>query len=452
MRLLQLNVRGYVKTPPKIANYMVAKLFENRRPTATDRVLDAGCGQGEFIDAVVLWCSRNKNPIPKIIGVDSDKELISIAKTRFRSYPEVTIEQRDFLSTPDVTYPYIIANPPYVSILKISEEEKNLYKSLFDTAIGRFDLYLLFFEKSIKLLEESGRLVFITPEKYVYVETAAPLRRMLTEMQVREIEFLDENTFSGLTTYPMITIVENSTFQANTLVTFRDRTQRNVLLPEHGQNWLPILNGKTAILSSYKLQDVCVRISCGVATGADKIFVKETENLDDGLREFAYPTISGRELTNQNGVLSSAYSLLVPYDKNGNLLPLDELKDLKDYLSQPRIAERLKKRTCCKKKPWYSFHENPPMNDILCPKILCKDLTPQPEFWLDKEGRLIPRHSVYYIVPKDPARIGELLEYLKTDFAKDWLMKNCQRASNNFIRLQSHVLKKLPIPERLYSP
>lgn len=446
-----MNVRGYVKTPKKIVNYMVAKLFENRCPKSTDRVLDAGCGQGEFINAIVLWCRRNKNPIPKIIGVDSDKELISIARTRFRNYPEITIEERDFLSTPDVKYPYIIANPPYVSILKISEEEKKLYKLLFDTAIGRFDLYMLFFEKSIRLLEEDGRLVFITPEKYMYVETAEPLRRMLTEMQVREIEFLNEDTFSGLITYPMITIVENSILPTSTLVTCRDRTQKNVLLPKNGETWLPILNGKTAMPFSHKLEDICVRISCGVATGADEIFVKETETLDEGLREFAYSTISGREL-NQNGVLSSAYSLLVLYDKNGNLLPLDKLKDLKDYLSQPKVAERLKKRTCCKKKIWYSFHENPPMNDILCPKILCKDLTLQPDFWLDKEGRFMPRHSVYYIVPKDPAGIDELLEYLKTDFAKDWLMKNCQRASNNFIRLQSHVLKKLPIPEKLYSP
>lgn len=32
-----------------------------------------------------------------------------------------------------------------------------------------------------------------------------------------------------------------------------------------------------------------------------------------------------------------------------------------------------------------------------------------------------------------------------------WLTANCQRAANGYLRLQSHVLKRLPLPERLGS-
>lgn len=446
-----MSEKGYVKTPKKVIEHMVSRLFENKPPKSTDRILDAGCGQGEFIEGIILWCKRNNNPIPKIIGVESNKELAFFSKKKFEDNPVVTIEERDFLTTPDSKYQYIIANPPYVSILKISEEKKIIYKSLFETAIGRFDLYLLFFEKSLKLLEENGRLVFITPEKYVYVETAKPLRKMLTEMQVKEIEFLKENAFKGLVTYATVTIAENSIPSTDTIIKYRDGSKKYVSLPKNGERWQHVLNGKTVTEMIHTLEDICTRISCGVATGADEIFVRETETLTENLKKFAYPTISGRELTHQKDVLVSHFSMLTPYDNEGKLLAFEKLGDFGAYLSQPQIMKRLKERTCCKKKPWYAFHENPPMNDIMLSKILCKDITDKPDFWLDREGCIVPRHSVYYIVPKDADRINELFEYLKSDLAKDWLLKNSQRATNNFIRLQSHVLKKLPIPETLYS-
>ena len=443
--------RGHFQTPARIADHMVAKLFENRHPKISDTVLDAGCGQGDFIEAIISWCRKHNYPLPRITGVELDPQLVSIARNKFKKCPEVSIEERDFLMTSDVRYDFIIGNPPYVSILQLSENEKQLYKQSYTTARGRFDLYLLFFEKSIRILKEDGRLVFITPEKYVYVETAEPLRRMLAEMQVREIEFLEEDTFRGLTTYPTITIVENSHSVGETEVSNRNGTKKKVTLSKGGDKWLPTLNGKMDTSVGHKLEDICIRVSCGVATGADRIFIRRTDELNPALKAFAYPTISGRELNHQREELSSLHSILTPYDENGELIPFDKLGELGKYLSQPYVVKRLKQRTCCKKKLWYAFHENPPMRDLLRPKILCKDITAYPDFWYDKDGRFVPRHSVYYIVPRDSARTNEFLEFLKSDFARDWLINNSQKAANNFIRLQSNVLRELPIPEKLYS-
>ena len=184
---------------------MVAKLFENRHPKPSDTVLDAGCGQGNFVEGIISWCKKHDYPLPKITGVELDPQLVSIARNKFKEYPEVSIEERDFLLTSDGEYDFIISNPPYVSILQLSEDEKQLYKPLYTTARGRFDLYVLFFEKSIRILKKNGRLVFITPEKYVYVETAEPLRRMLAEMQVTQMG-------SGAESQPLTSIFESSTW------------------------------------------------------------------------------------------------------------------------------------------------------------------------------------------------------------------------------------------------
>ncbi len=86
------------------------------------------------------------------------------------------------------------------------------------------------------------------------------------------------------------------------------------------------------------------------------------------------------------------------------------------------------------------------MSDLLRPKILCKDISKKPCFWADKDAKFVPRHSVYYIVPNDPEIIDELVDYLNSIEAQNWLEDHCHRAANGFLRLQSTVLKKLPVP------
>jgi hypothetical protein len=141
--------------------------------------------------------------------------------------------------------------------------------------------------------------------------------------------------------------------------------------------------------------------------------------------------------------------MLMPYDDHGHLLPVDQLAALKDYLFRPGIRSRLLARTCARRKPWYAFHETPDLPRILRPKILCKDIGERPHFWVDREGMLVPRHSVYYIVPKAPESLDAIVEHLRSRAAQQWLSHHCQRAASGFVRLQSNVLKRLPIPERL---
>jgi hypothetical protein len=43
--------------------------------------------------------------------------------------------------------------------------------------------------------------------------------------------------------------------------------------------------------------------------------------------------------------------------------------------------------------------------------------------------------------------IEELQKYLNSGDARAWFEANCQRAANGFLRLQSTVMKQLPVPE-----
>ena len=446
-------MKGHVPTPPAIVDLMVAKLFRRRAPKASDLLIDPGCGDGPFIEGVLRYCDARDLDAPQMLGVELDARHLERAKPKFRGKKSVRLTEADYLARDLGPADFVIGNPPYVPITDLDADEKARYRERFEAAAGRFDLYLLFIEQSLRNLKPGGRLCFITPEKFEYVATAAPLRRLLATWTIRELHHLDEETFPGLVTYPTITtlVKRAAPREARTRVIARDGSESDVELPRDGVSWNGSIRGATERADHVPLGDVAVRISCGVATGADDIFVMPIDEVPPGLRRFAYPTVSGRQLAFMNGKIEPRDSMLLPYDKRGVLLPEDRLGDLKTHLGRPDNQRALKARTCYTegRKPWYSFHDNVPLGEMLQPKILCKDIAPEPRFWADREGVLVPRHSTYYIVPRPGVDFDALLAYLGGSEASEWLRAHCQRAANGYLRLQSSTLRNLPVPSSL---
>lgn len=453
---------GKVETPHHISLHMVNKLFSGIHPTSASRVLDPGCGRGVFISTIIEWCRSNGCSIPEIIGVELDSTLAHEAREAFAGMSNIRIIEGDFLTMSDEVlgmFDYIIGNPPYISYEKIDPVLRSTYKRMFKVATGRFDIYMLFFEKALRLLKEGGRLVFITPEKYTYVLFARNLRKLLSKYLVEEVELLREDTFSGVLAYPAITVVRKvpAESRARTLVKLRDGSVFNVALPRDGSPWLAEAL-RTRLPKTYergpKLRDISLRISPGVATGRDDVFVIPKKLLPKELEKFAYPTIGGDELSFFKPGESIDYNklnyvMLVPYDRSGRLLSKDHAKPLIEYLSKYRPTLESRYVVRVRGKEWYAFHEDPPLMDILRPKILFPDIAREPSFYVDEEGLIIPRHSVYYLVPKTSVNMSRFVEYLNSNYVKEWLKAHCQRAANGYLRLQTHVVRNLPIPKDL---
>lgn len=389
-----------------------------------------------------------------MIGVELDPSRAVVARKRFRDEPRVEIIVADYL-TQDLgrKFSYVIGNPPYVSLEHISEAERLEYRSRYTAAFNRFDLYMLFFERGLADLEHDGRLAFVTPEKFTYVESAGPLRRLMTVHQIERIEMIPEDAFPEHITYPAVTVIANSPKTSPTAVTLRDGTQRSVDLPDCAASWQPVLMGHHAAQDgTVPLIDYCVRISAGIATGADPLFVRRSNDVGGALRPFAHPALAGRDLSLSSDRLPSPNKvLLLPYSADGKLLPEGKLGALGAFLRMPDNQVKLRGRICSKSKAWYAFHDNCPLPDIRRPKILCKDIGERPKFWIDRSGAILPLHSVYYIVPNDPADVEPLCAWLNGPEAVTWLMNHCQRAANGFIRLQSRVIRNLPVPADLSS-
>jgi SAM-dependent methyltransferase len=406
-----------------------------------------------------MWCKRYDLELPEITCVELDPELARIACAKFAGLDKVRVIQGDFLTMdPDElgNFDFIISNPPYISYEKIEPSRRNLYKFMFEVAYGRFDTYMLFYEKALKLLKPGGRLVFITPEKFLYVLSARSLRRLLSKYAVEEVELVAEDAFGRVLAYPAITVVRAEDAAGSTTIRFRDGTAVDVVIPRNGDPWLPSRADTSGHRHTPRLGDIAVRISAGVETGRDDVFIVRRKLLPEELRAYAYPTISGAELSKfRPGEAIDPerleYVMLVPYDRSGRLLEEGEAKPLIEYLSKWRSVLEAMWSVRVGGKKWYAFHEDPPLRDILRPKILWRDIAREPAFYLDAEGIIVPRHTVYYMVPKNPDSAPELLKYLNEPEVRDWLRQRCQRASSGYLRLQSHVIKELPVPQNLLS-
>jgi adenine-specific DNA-methyltransferase len=107
----------------------------------------------------------------------------------------------------------LIGNPPYVSALVFTElygeALRNALNASFASATGAYDVFVLFLERGIRLLRQSGVLSFITPNKYLAAKYAAGIRTYILENSSlqRLVDVSGVNVFESASVYPVITIL-----------------------------------------------------------------------------------------------------------------------------------------------------------------------------------------------------------------------------------------------------
>jgi type I restriction-modification system DNA methylase subunit len=108
----------------------------------------------------------------------------------------------------EAVFDIVIANPPYVRQEEIKELKpllKDEYK--YECYTGTADLFVYFYERSVKLLKPQGVLSFITSNKWYRAKYGANLRLfMATHTRLKSIiDFGDEGVFTAIA-YPTIVV------------------------------------------------------------------------------------------------------------------------------------------------------------------------------------------------------------------------------------------------------
>jgi type I restriction-modification system DNA methylase subunit len=94
----------------------------------------------------------------------------------------------------------VIGNPPYVVLEGEfrDDDQLNYFRKKYNSASYKIDLYHLFFEQGIKLLNKSGKLGYITPSNYLSNNGLVNLRDLiLSKSIIEEINVITGKVFIG---------------------------------------------------------------------------------------------------------------------------------------------------------------------------------------------------------------------------------------------------------------
>jgi hypothetical protein len=467
-------------------------------------VLDPACGAGIFLQVaaerlatalkhrgVSLHRSSGRQAFLAVVertlyGIDLDSKAVDLAKREIRAtvgrlcghappagFFERNILQADFLTAPQIAqlppahsgFAFVVGNPPYVSAERITAGHKEKLRKTFLTARGRMDFYTLFIERSLRLLAAHGRLAFVTPDKYLASQTSEPLRRLLlNEGAIRLVaRFRSHKIFEDAATVPCVTVFERGGKPAPiTLLECSDHLDREGRVHVRRKSSLkatalstssewhlaaPLLErlAETVQGSHPQLKSLLSRLSAGIATGRDGIYVLPAGTKTGIEEELLRPAIRGRDVLPFR-ISDSGLRMLVPFtfEAQPRLIDLDRYPGARRYLEAHRAA--LGERHCVRvwQKKWYDIHDPMPLDIGHTAKILVPDIASHNRFAFDT-GQYWPLHSVYYLVPKDiePRFLTALLNSRPIEFL---IRLRAPVVKDGFSRYRKQFLETLPVP------
>lgn len=482
--------KGQIYTRPDVVDFMLTVIgLHEGIELKNIRVLEPACGEGEFVMAIAnrLIGGRKKKPetgqlIGKILAVDLVGGSIEIAKKNVAhlldkfgyTNEEKTILlndwflQGDFLLE-DINYNFshIIGNPPYVRVESMPKSLLLEYRRMFATMTDRSDLYIPFFEKSLSLLENGGKLSFICTDRWMKNTYGKSLRGFISENYSLELlyDLYGAKVFdTEVMTYPAITQIVKGLGDSTVLVTKASFAHNDAIealkaiagnpskfkvrkgIVEGNKPWLTGSIEEKALIRKLErnhptLEETGCKVYIGAATGANKIYVVDIDSVDIEKSQLL-PMITASELKSGKIHWQGKY-IINTYDTKG-IINLNEYPRLAQYLNGHK--EQLCQRHVAKIDPlkWFKTIDRVYEERVGLEKLLIPDISSDPVVIYD-EGRFHPNNSIYYISSKE-WNLNALRVVLLSNITKLFISSYSTKIANGYFRFQAQHLRKLRLP------
>ncbi len=203
---------GSFFTPYPLAKAITGRLVHHLKargdgPAKPLTVLDPAFGGGIFLQTL----SETLDP-QYLFGIDQDPGAVSTTRLmlwhgagqpdRLATFMAHRLLLADALDTipedgEDPRFDAVIGNPPYLSVKQgLSDDRRKLYESRYRCASGQYDVYSLFLERGLELLEPGGVLAFLLPKPVLVNDQQRPVRELLLENRLLEIWDIGREAFS----------------------------------------------------------------------------------------------------------------------------------------------------------------------------------------------------------------------------------------------------------------
>lgn len=355
----------------------------------------------------------------------------------------------------------VIGNPPYVQVKWLSEKE--MYgKQGFETFESTGDIYCLFYENGIDLLNQNGLLIYITSNKWLKSNYGAKTRKYIAENSNPEILIdLGAGVFESATVDTNILLTKKSKKQKATKVAILTTDIDNLHFNEMSLSKNDIWNIKSSGLASIKdkiekirtrLSDFNVELDYGILTGANKTFILSKEkaeeliSLDSKNKEIIKPILRGKDLERYGAHFNDVYLLCTHNGvKSENIPPVNVERDYPTLIPYfESFGEDFKNRGE-QGDNFYNLRNCAYIMKYLKSKIIYADIVQDTgKFYLDEEGYftndtafLISGNNLHYL-------LGILNSKSFTFFYKNFYCGGV--LGNKGLRYKRDFLLKVPIP------
>lgn len=482
--------KGQIYTRLEVVNFMLTSIgLGDSEDLKNVRILEPSCGEGEFVLAIaerLIKCPKNKPTISQLLGkvlaLDIVGASVKIARSKVNKllidagYPEKDTNrllENWFLSTDfllediEPNFTHIIGNPPYVRVENIPKRLLREYRRKFSTMSDRADLYVPFFEKSLSLLVDGGKLSFICTDRWTKNTYGRSLRRFISDSYSLEL-FIDlygiDAFEQDVMTYPAITQLSKAKGDNTVLVhetSFTPEEAKEILkaikkktssvqvrkgIVNGSKPWLLGSLGQIELVNKLErqyptLEEAGCKVFIGAATGANKVYIVNNKSVDVEESRLL-PVITANELKTGSIHWLGRY-LVNTYDENG-VVSLDDYPKLASYLNAHK--NQLCNRHVAKKDStkWFKTIDRVYKERLKLEKLLIPDISVDPIVIYD-EGTYHPNNSIYYICSND-WNLHALRVVLLSNITKIFISIYSTKIAKGYLRFQAQHLRKLRLP------
>jgi len=383
----------------------------------------------------------------------------------------------------------VIGNPPYIRIQAMKQWaplEVEYYKEHYEAAKkGNYDIYVVFVEKGLSLLNERGLLGFILPNKFFNAQYGLSLRSLLSNgRNLREIiNFGHEQIFSGVTTYTCLLFLSKQPNEylyyvnVDNLAEWREngtsisgKIQADTVNPAQ---WNFIVGNGSDLFHRLskmpiKLGDVAERIFQGIIPGMDAVY--SVKLIKSGKIAICYSRALSKEIPIECEILRKiasgsqvkAYTIeddksrvIYPYRFEGDnciLIPSDVMKHefplTYNYFQKTRDLLDKRDHGSAKGSEWYRYIRTQNIGLQSYPKLaiprlvhrLCAAYDNDANFCLDNV-------DVGGVILAEKSRVGYiyLLGLLNSKLLNNYFKNNSVPFRGGFFSANRQYIENIPI-------
>ena len=423
-------------------------------------IIDNSCGDGAFlVEIVKLYlnsCIINNvykemakvNLETYIHGIEIDYNLY---KNTLKNLDEVAEQYSIYKVNWDVInadamdcsffngkMDYVIGNPPYCNVHHLKNKYDKVKKYKFANG-GMTDLYLVFFEIGLNMLNENGILSYITPNSWLTSIAGNNFRRYLVDTNKLKsiVQYGHEKIFNNATTFCTITnLINNKT--DDSFILYEDGKKILLNLSQcilDGKLYLQDRNMMNMLVNiNNETQNKRIHVKNGFATLNDKMFVMN----DAEICNFIFD----RHIIKTIKASKAEYCYLIfPYNENGK--PVD-FNDLSNHVKEHLLNYAEKHNIDTTNRNWYLYGRTQAINDVWKFRYSINNLIRNKE---DIKIRLLlPDYGIYsgYYIYSDDINLTEdlLKEALMTDEFETYVKIIGKHKNGGYYTFSSKELEK----------